>query len=43
MKLLALAAAGVLCAASLTAAPPAARANVFCPATVDAVENLGLL
>jgi TonB family protein len=42
MKLLAFAAVGVLCAASLIAAPPA-RANVFCPATVDAVENLGQL
>lgn len=40
MKLLAFGAAGALCAASLVAAPPA-RANVFCPATVAAVENLG--
>ena len=42
MKLLALGAAGALFAASLGAAPPA-RANAFCPATVAAVENLGLL
>jgi len=42
MKLLAFGAAGVLFATSLAAAPPA-RANTFCPATVDAVENLGQL
>jgi TonB family protein len=43
MKFLVLGVAGIVAAASLAVAPPPARANVFCPATVAAVENLGTL
>ena len=43
MKYLALGVAGIVAAASLAVAPPPARANVFCPATVAAVENLATL
>jgi TonB family protein len=43
MKFLALGAAAMVAAASLAVTPQPAHANVFCPATVAAVENLGTL